>query len=158
MRNRTLRTVLIVALFALALTGFALADEPLPTAEPTHNDTHQHITLETYTQGLFPGAALSDATIEAIETLYSFQGEIDELTADADLALGPADLNRIRGLLTAEEDLEEKLDRFEDHLEASYRAKAFDQETYRALDRELERLDDLLDDCEDLLEEYFDDD
>lgn len=149
---------LLALLTALILCGCLAGATALGSATdaqgaiPTEEDT----TFEAYAQQLFPGRALTEAETEAAQALYAFSLEIDEFEARVGAA-DTSDLKLVRDLLREEELMEDRLDAYEDTLEASYRANAFDRDGYLILDDELERLDERLDRIEDAMEHYWDD-
>lgn len=119
------------------------------------------LAFEQYIQGFAFEKALSDVEAEVAQTLYGFSLKIEALkqsTSDVLSAAQPiSDLKAIRELEEQSELLEDELDRYEDMLEASYRAGDYDAGIYHVFEAELERMEDVLDDLEDQLEVYWDD-
>lgn len=147
---------------ALILCGCLLSASALGDAADAQNTAAQNAvpaqdtTIEDYVQQLFPGHTLTEAEAEAVQVLHGFTLEILAFEKRVDEA-DASDLKLVHDLLREEEALEDRLDAYEDMLEASYRADAFERMRYRVLDDELERLDDRLDHIEDALERYWDD-
>ena len=100
--------------------------------------------------------AAQDDTSNDFDTLSS---KVSDAVAKADAAQPSGTIDENRSLFfthkTTLDALDRELDAYEDALEAQYRGGTLDYTDFRKQDREIEKLEDALDDAEDRLEDRF---
>lgn len=167
----------IMAITALALTGCqntsdreaALEDQVAQLEQQVTSLEKENEELSGASEGL-ADAATSNSSDNSSGTDQSDNNisddNIDTLTKDVDEAVkkanntspsGSKDENqknffKVKGEL---QDVENRLERYEDKIEDEYRQGKLDYEKAREAEREIERLEDKLDDAEDRLENVF---
>ncbi len=99
-----------------------------------------------------PGAADTDDTLETLTALVDdFTSRIDDLLIDS----RNKELEQFFSYKQEATGIDRRLDRYEDELERQVRGGSLSRDDYRSMERELEDLEDRLDNAEDSLEYYY---
>lgn len=99
-----------------------------------------------------PDAADTDDTLETLTALVdNFTSRIDDLLIDS----RNKELEQFFSYKQEAAGIDRRLDRYEDELERQVRGGSLSRDDYRSMERELEDLEDRLDNAEDSLEYYY---
>lgn len=99
-----------------------------------------------------PGTSDTDDTLETLTALVDdFTSKIDDLLIDS----RNKELEQFFSYKQEAAGIDRRLDRYEDELERLVRDGSLSRDDYRSMERELEDLEDRLDNAEDSLEYYY---
>lgn len=101
------------------------------------------------------GSAQTEFISYTIEELTSMVEDFEQKTKDISSNNTDSDMEQFLSLKKERKELERLLDNYEDKLEKQYRNGSLSRDEYKDKDREVEALDDRLDDVEDRLEIAF---
>ena len=143
----------------------ALTATPTPGAQPEPSpDAAQvaRLTQEEFMLALGMEPPLGEIDAKVVETLYGYYVSVSELldSVRAAIPANEADIDVMKFVALEREldSLDDKMDSFEDTLEATYRAGDISREKHRFYKDELEYMEDALDEAEDVLDVVHDDD
>lgn len=159
------RTIFIIPglLMALSLCG-CQSNPNSPTANST-NSASETATTDSTNEAIASqdnntsqdstGSAQTEFISYTIEELTGMVEDFEQKTKDISSNNTDSDMEQFLSLKKERKELERLLDNYEDKLEKQYRNGSLSRDEYKEKDREVEALDDRLDDVEDRLEIAF---